>query len=130
MSIVAAPATTHSAIAPPTPGPSRMPCEFMPAAMKRPCRSGSWPTIGRLPSVKDSGALSSRAAVSYAPVNHVAAVMIDGTLVASVPYTASAIKFVGVERNWDPQRQQLHHAQGTVADPPPAAVAPPATPAP
>jgi hypothetical protein len=73
---------------------------------------------------------NSRAAVSYDPVNHVAEAMVDGRVVASVPYTASAIKFVGVERNWDRQRQQLHHAQGTVADPPPAAVAPPATPAP
>ena len=73
---------------------------------------------------------NSRAAVSYDPVNHVAAAMIDGTVVASVPYTASAIKSVGVEGNWDANINNFTVRSGTVTDPPPAAVAPPATPAP
>ena len=73
---------------------------------------------------------NSRAAVSYDPVNHVAAGMIDGTVVASVPYTASAIKFVGVEGSWGANVNNFTVRSGTVTDPIPAAVAPPATPAP
>jgi hypothetical protein len=38
-----------------------------------------------------------RAAVSYDPVNHVAAAMVNGEVVASLPYTAQPIKYVGVE---------------------------------
>ena len=38
-----------------------------------------------------------RAAVSYDPVNHVAAATINGQVVASVPYVAQSVKYVGVE---------------------------------
>jgi len=38
-----------------------------------------------------------RAAVSYDPVNHVAAATVDGNVVASVPYDAASIKYAGVE---------------------------------
>ena len=38
-----------------------------------------------------------RAAVSYDPVNHVAAASIDDTVVASVPYAAQPIRYAGVE---------------------------------
>ena len=68
---------------------------------------------------------NSRAAVSYDPVNHVAQAMIDGTVVASVPYSASAIKYVGVEGNWSANVNNFTVRSGTLTDAPPAAVAPP-----
>jgi hypothetical protein len=71
-----------------------------------------------------------RAAVSYDPVNHVAAATLDGNVVASVPYIASTIKYVGVEGNWQANVDNFTVRSGTVTDPPPAAVAPPVTPAP
>jgi hypothetical protein len=64
-------------------------------------------------------------AVSYDPVNHVAAATIDGAEVASVPYNASSIKFVGVEGSYVANVDNFTVRTGTVNDPPPAAVAPP-----
>src|SRR3954464_1313709 len=70
-----------------------------------------------------------RAAVSYDPVNHVAAASIDGTVVASLPYAAQTIKYVGIEGTANANVDNFSVWAGTVTDPMPAAVAPPAGPA-
>jgi hypothetical protein len=70
-----------------------------------------------------------RAAVSYDPVNHVAAATINGEVVASVPYTAQAIKYVGVEGSHYGNVDNLTVRSGTVTDPAPESVAAPASPA-
>ena len=70
-----------------------------------------------------------RLAVSYDPVNHVAAASIDGNVVASVPYTASSIKYVGLEGSLHANVDNFSVSQGTVTDPLPDAIAAPATPA-
>src|SRR4051812_9361875 len=70
-----------------------------------------------------------RVAVSYDPVNHVAAATINGQVVASVPYTAQAIKYVGVEGSSNANIDNFTVRAGTVTDPMPDTVAAPATPA-
>jgi hypothetical protein len=67
--------------------------------------------------------------VSYDPVNHVAEARVDGNIVASVPYTASAIKYVGVEGDTNADIDNFSVWSGSATDPMPAAVAAPATPA-
>ena len=69
-----------------------------------------------------------RVAVSYDPVNHVAAATINGTVVASVPYAASSVKYVGVEGSLNGNVDNFTVRAGTVNDPPPESVAPPPTP--
>lgn len=66
-----------------------------------------------------------RAAVSYDPVNHVAAATINGEVVASVPYVAQAIKYVGVEGSHYANVDNFSVWRGTVTDPMPAAIAAP-----
>ena len=66
-----------------------------------------------------------RLAVSYDPVNHVAAATVDGNVVASVPYNASSIRYVGVEGSLNANVDNFSVWQGTVTDPMPAAVAAP-----
>src|SRR4051812_3909081 len=70
-----------------------------------------------------------RAAVSYDPVNHVAAATINGDVVASVPYTAQPIRYVGVEGSNNGNVDNFTVRSGTVTDPMPDSVAAPATPA-
>jgi hypothetical protein len=70
-----------------------------------------------------------RAAVSYDPVNHIAEATIDGKVVASVAYTAPAIKYVGAEGNTNADIDNFSVWSGSATDPMPAAVAAPATPA-
>jgi hypothetical protein len=70
-----------------------------------------------------------RIAVSYDPVNHVAAATINGTVVASVPYTAQSIKYVGAEGTNNANIDNFSVWNGMAPDPMPAAVAAPATPA-
>src|SRR3954451_14906185 len=70
-----------------------------------------------------------RAAVSYDPVNHVAAATINGELVASVPDTAQPIKYVGVEGTNVGNIDNFSVWRGTVTDPMPDSMAAPATPA-
>lgn len=66
-------------------------------------------------------------AVSYDPVNHVAAATIDGNVVASVPYTAQTIKYAGVEGLWVGNINNFAVRAGTVNDPMPDSLKPPAT---
>ena len=68
-----------------------------------------------------------RIAVSYDPVNHVAAATVDGIVVASVPYTAKPIGFAGVEGSLNANVNNFTVRAGAVTDPMPAAVAPPAS---
>ena len=70
-----------------------------------------------------------RAAVSYDPVNHVAAASINGEVVASVPYTAQTIKYAGLEGSHYANVDNFTVRAGTVTDPMPDSVAAPATPA-
>ena len=70
-----------------------------------------------------------RVAVSYDPVNHVAAATINGQLVASVPTTAQPIKYVGVEGSANANIDNFTVRAGSVTDPMPDTVAAPATPA-
>jgi hypothetical protein len=70
-----------------------------------------------------------RVAVSYDPVNHIAEATIDGNLVASAPYTAPAIKYVGAEGNTNADVDNFSVWSGAATDPMPDAVAAPATPA-
>src|SRR4051795_8011382 len=65
-------------------------------------------------------------AVSYDPVNHVAAATLDGNVVASVPYTAQTIKYAGVEGLWVGNINNFAVRAGTVTDPMPDSLAPPA----
>jgi hypothetical protein len=69
-----------------------------------------------------------RMAVSYDPVNHVAAATVDGVVVASVPFTTSSIKYAGVEGSLHANVNNFTIRAGTVTDPMPDAVAPPLTP--
>jgi hypothetical protein len=69
-----------------------------------------------------------RMAVSYDPVNHVAAATVDGVVVASVPFTTSSIKYAGVEGSLFANVNNFTIRAGTVTDPMPDAVAPPLTP--
>jgi hypothetical protein len=64
-----------------------------------------------------------RAAVSYDPVNHVAAASINGEVVASVPYTAQTIKYVGLEGSHYASVDNFTVRAGTVTDPMPDSVA-------
>jgi len=66
-----------------------------------------------------------RAAVSYDPVNHVAAATVNGAVVASVPYTASPIRYVGVEGSLAGNVDNFTVRAGTVTDAPPPSVAAP-----
>ena len=70
-----------------------------------------------------------RAAVSYDPVTHIAAAMINGAVVASVPYTAQTIKYVGVEGTNVGNIDNFSVWRGAVTDPMPDSIAAPATPA-
>jgi hypothetical protein len=65
-------------------------------------------------------------AVSYDPVNHVASATLDGNVVASVPYTAQTIKYAGVEGLWVGNINNFAVRAGTVTDPMPDSLAPPA----
>jgi len=67
-----------------------------------------------------------RIAVSYDPVNHVAMATIDGTVVASVPYTAQTIKYAGVEGSGNANVDNLSIWAGNATDPMPASIAAPA----
>jgi hypothetical protein len=67
-----------------------------------------------------------QAAVSYDSVAHVAAATVNGKLVGSVPFTAAPISYVGVEGSIFANVDNFTVRAGTVNDPPPAAVAPPA----
>jgi hypothetical protein len=70
-----------------------------------------------------------RVAVSYDPVNQVAAATINGGVVASVPYAAQAIRYVGVEGTFNANIDNFTVRAGTVTDSMPGNVAAPATPA-
>jgi len=70
-----------------------------------------------------------RAAVSYDPVNHIASASINGNVVASVPYTAQTIKYVGLEGSNNGNADNFSVYRGTVSDPMPDSIAAPATPA-
>jgi len=71
------------------------------------------------------GPTRTRVAVSYDPVNHVAEATINGNLVASIPYTAPAIKYVGAEGTTDADVDNFSVTSGSATDPLPAAVAAP-----
>ena len=58
-----------------------------------------------------------RAAVSYDPVNQVASATVDGNVVASVPYAAQSIKYVGVEGSLHANVDNFSVRTGTVTDP-------------
>ena len=66
-----------------------------------------------------------RAAVSYDPVAHVAAATVNGQVVATVPFAAPSVRYVGVEGTLFANVDDFTVRAGTVTDPPPAAVAPP-----
>ena len=68
-----------------------------------------------------------RAAVSYDPVNHVAAATVNGEVVASVPLTAQPIKYVGVEGTDVGNVDNFSVWRGTVTDSMPDSIAPPAS---
>jgi hypothetical protein len=57
-----------------------------------------------------------RMAVSYDPVNPVAAATVDGNVVASVPYTASSIKYAGLEGTLFGHADNFTVRTGTVTD--------------
>jgi hypothetical protein len=64
-----------------------------------------------------------RMAVSYDPVNHVAAASVNGVVVASFPFTLTgAIKFVGVEGSWNANANNFAVQSGAIAVPVAAAV--------
>ncbi len=69
------------------------------------------------------------AAVSYDPVTHVAAAMVNGEVVASVPYAAQPIRYVGVEGTKVGNVDNFAVWQGVVTDAMPDSIAAPATPA-
>jgi hypothetical protein len=58
-----------------------------------------------------------RVAVSYDPVAHVAAATVNGQLVASVPYTARAISYAGVEGTLFANVDNFTVRAGTVTEP-------------
>lgn len=71
-----------------------------------------------------------RLAVSYDPVNHLAVGTIDGTVVASVPYTAQTIKYAGAEgTNNGANVDNFNIWAGNATDPMPTSIAAPPTPA-
>ena len=57
-------------------------------------------------------------AVSYDPVNHVAAAAINGTVVASVAYAAQPIRYAGVEGTMYANIDNFTIRTGTVTDTP------------
>ena len=71
------------------------------------------------------GPTRTRVAVSYDPVNHVAEATINGNLVASIPYTALAIKYVGAEGTTNADVDNFNVWSGSATDPLPPAVAAP-----
>ena len=62
-----------------------------------------------------------RLAVSYDPVNKVATASINDVVVATTPFSAQAIKYVGVEGSWDASIDNFTVQTGAIAVPPPAA---------
>jgi hypothetical protein len=69
-----------------------------------------------------------RVAVSYDPVNHIAQATIDGNLVAAVPYTAPAIKYVGAEGNTNADVDNFSVWSGSATDAMPGSIAAPTPP--
>jgi hypothetical protein len=84
--------------------------------------SGSYLAAGQFGPTRD------RIAVSYDPVNHIAEAAINGKLVASIPYTAPAIRYVGAEGTTDADVDNFSVTSGSATDPLPPAVAAPDTP--
>ena len=61
-----------------------------------------------------------RLAVSYDPVNRVAAASLNGVVVASLPYTLNgAIKYVGIEGSWNANVDNFAVKTGAITPPPP-----------
>ena len=60
-------------------------------------------------------------AVSYDPVNHVATASLNGVVLATLPYTATApIKYVGVEGSWNANIDNFTVQSGAIAPAAPA----------
>jgi len=84
-----------------------------------PTMTGSYLSAGQFGPTRD------RIAVSYDPVNHIAEATINGTLVASIPYTAPAIKYVGVEGTTNADVDNFNVWAGSATDAMPPAIAAP-----
>ena len=69
-----------------------------------------------------------RVAVSYDPVNHIAEATIGGNLVAAVPYTAPAIRYVGAEGNTNADVDNFSVWSGSATDAMPGSIGAPSPP--